>query len=78
MYDFIFSYTLLFSLPRGGFTLPRLVQEVKKGGINGSILIGDMAYDMNDDGGKRGDNFMNQVQAYATTVPFMVCVGVSG
>lgn len=64
-----------FGLPRGGFTLPRLVQEVKKGGINGSILIGDMAYDMNDDGGKRGDNFMNQVQAYATTVPFMVCVG---
>ncbi|KJE97695.1 iron/zinc purple acid phosphatase-like protein [Capsaspora owczarzaki ATCC 30864] len=64
-----------FGLPKGGFTLPRLVAETKTGKFDAAIHVGDFAYDMFDHNGTRGDNFMNQVQQYAAYLPLMTAVG---
>ena len=37
--------------------------------------VGDLAYDFEMDGGKRGDDFMNGIQDIAANVPYMVTMG---
>lgn len=39
------------------------------------IHTGDFAYDLHEDGGKVGDDFMNRIQYVASRLPYMTCVG---
>ena len=50
-------------------------KEVEAGNIDLAIHMGDFAYDMNDDGGVRGDEFFRNIQNISAYVPYMVCVG---
>ena len=43
--------------------LPHLQTEAARGSIDAVIHVGDMAYDMAEHGGRRGDHFMEQVAA---------------
>ncbi|CAK9302444.1 unnamed protein product [Gordionus sp. m RMFG-2023] len=43
--------------------------------INAVIHAGDMAYDMHDSRGKRGDQFLRQIQPIASRVPYITCPG---
>ncbi|XP_033101535.1 acid phosphatase type 7-like isoform X2 [Anneissia japonica] len=59
----------------GAPTLRPLNREVASGEIDAIIHIGDFAYDLHDEGGKVGDDFMNRIQSLATKVPYMTVVG---
>jgi len=37
--------------------------------------MGDFAYDLQDEGGLRGDEFQRQIQNLSAYVPYMTCVG---
>ena len=39
------------------------------------IHVGDFAYDMYEENGKRGDDFMAQIEPIASSVPYMTCPG---
>ncbi|XP_068693924.1 acid phosphatase type 7-like isoform X2 [Montipora foliosa] len=56
-------------------SLQRLITEVKSGGYDAVIHVGDMAYDMYEKEGEIGDDFMNAIQPIATKVPYMVLPG---
>ncbi|CAG9313231.1 unnamed protein product [Blepharisma stoltei] len=43
--------------------------------INAVIHMGDIAYDLSTDYATWGDNYMNSIQAVASSVPYMVAVG---
>lgn len=34
-----------------------------------------MAYNMNDENARRGDDYMNSIQSIAAYIPYMTCVG---
>jgi len=55
--------------------LTHLQDEVIAGTIDMVLHVGDMAYNMDDDNGTRGDEFMRQIQPIAAYVPYMVCLG---
>ncbi|XP_065188740.1 acid phosphatase type 7-like [Sycon ciliatum] len=59
----------------GSATLPRLKEEVKARDNVAMIHVGDFAYDLQDDGGKRGDDFMNRLQDVSANIPYMTCPG---
>ncbi|XP_030378446.1 acid phosphatase type 7 isoform X3 [Scaptodrosophila lebanonensis] len=56
-------------------SLPALQQETQRGMYDAILHVGDFAYDLHDDNGNVGDEFMRQVEAIAAYVPYMVCVG---
>jgi len=56
-------------------SLPRLQEEVERKMYDAILHVGDFAYDMNDDDGRVGDEFMRQIESIAAYVPYMVCVG---
>ncbi|CAF0993366.1 unnamed protein product [Didymodactylos carnosus] len=56
-------------------SLPRLQQETQAGHFDLILHVGDMAYDMNSDNARYGDQFMNQIQSIATYIPYMTCPG---
>jgi len=37
--------------------------------------MGDIAYDLEGKGGKRGDDFMNAIQTFAASIPYMISPG---
>ena len=39
------------------------------------IHMGDIAYDLEGKGGKRGDDFMNAIQTFAASIPYMISPG---
>jgi len=39
------------------------------------IHVGDFAYDMYEENGRRGDDFMAQIEPVASSVPYMTCPG---
>ena len=43
--------------------------------ITGTFHIGDMAYDLIDDFGRRGDLFMNEIEPISAALPYMTCHG---
>ena len=43
--------------------------------ITGTFHIGDMAYDLHDDFGLRGDLFMKEIEPISTALPYMTCLG---
>ncbi|KAL6059117.1 Purple acid phosphatase [Balamuthia mandrillaris] len=59
----------------GPQALPSLIEEVQKGWPHAIIHAGDFAYDLHSDGGLTGDEFMEQIQPLAATVPYMTCIG---
>ncbi|KAM7438504.1 hypothetical protein ABFA07_012029 [Porites harrisoni] len=56
-------------------SLNRLITEVKGSGYDAVLHVGDMAYNMYEDDGETGDEFMNAIQPIATKVPYMVLPG---
>ncbi|CAG2165832.1 unnamed protein product, partial [Oppiella nova] len=58
-----------------GVSTPQLKKDVKKGLYDTIFHVGDIAYNLNKDGGKVGDDFMNEIQDIAANVPYQVCPG---
>ena len=56
-------------------SLPFLQQGASEGMFQAIIHVGDMAYDMAEDNGQRGDAFMEQIEPISSTVPYMTCPG---
>lgn len=56
-------------------SLSRLQEETQNGMYDAIIHVGDFAYDMPDDNGLVGDEFMKQIEAVAAYAPYMVCPG---
>ncbi|CAL1575027.1 unnamed protein product [Knipowitschia caucasica] len=56
-------------------SLARLQKETQRGMYDVILHIGDFAYDMHEDNGRIGDEFMRQIQAIAAYVPYMTCPG---
>ena len=53
----------------------RLLAESQAGNLDLIIHAGDMAYNLNDDDGDRGDEFMNAQQGFLCHTPMQVCPG---
>ncbi|KAG5857606.1 hypothetical protein ANANG_G00021220 [Anguilla anguilla] len=56
-------------------SLSRLQKETQVGTYDAILHIGDFAYDMDEDNGRIGDEFMSQIQSIAAYVPYMTCPG---
>ncbi|KAJ8290422.1 hypothetical protein GJAV_G00012650 [Gymnothorax javanicus] len=56
-------------------SLSRLQKDTQVGMYDAILHIGDFAYDMDEDNGRIGDEFMNQIQSIAAYVPYMTCPG---
>ncbi|XP_051578848.1 acid phosphatase type 7 isoform X5 [Myxocyprinus asiaticus] len=56
-------------------SLSRLQKETQIGMYDVILHIGDFAYDMHEDNGKIGDEFMRQIQSIAAYTPYMTCPG---
>lgn len=56
-------------------SLPFLQQETQRGNFDAILHVGDFAYDMPDNEGEVGDEFMRQIQPIAAYVPYMVSPG---
>ena len=60
---------------RNARCLQALSTEVQKGTYDVTIHAGDIAYDMDMENGRVGDNFMNMIELIAATVPYQVAMG---
>ena len=58
-----------------GQSIPWLTNEVNKNRIDVIFHIGDIAYDLNDNQGKNGDEFMRRIEPIASRVPYQVVPG---
>ncbi|KAA0711625.1 Acid phosphatase type 7 [Triplophysa tibetana] len=56
-------------------SLSRLQKETQIGMYDAVLHIGDFAYDMHEDNGRIGDEFMKQIESIAAYVPYMTCPG---
>lgn len=56
-------------------SLSRLQKETQIGMYDVILHIGDFAYDMHEDNGRIGDEFMKQIESIAAYVPYMTCPG---
>ncbi|KAI8432459.1 hypothetical protein MSG28_004851 [Choristoneura fumiferana] len=56
-------------------SLSYLQDETERGNFDLILHVGDFAYNMHDDNGRRGDQFMRQIQPIAALVPYMTCPG---
>jgi hypothetical protein len=56
-------------------SLPRLQEETQQGHFDLILHVGDMAYDMNDDNARYGDQYMNSIEPIAAYIPYMTCPG---
>ncbi len=43
--------------------------------LNLFSILGDMAYDMDTDNGRYGDQYMNSIESIAAYIPYMTCPG---
>lgn len=50
-------------------TMPLLIADAAAGMLDVIVHIGDIAYNLQDDNGARGDAFMNQIQPLSSIVP---------
>ncbi|XP_071490513.1 acid phosphatase type 7-like [Diadema antillarum] len=61
---------------RGGApSLKLLRRAARQKSVDAILHVGDFAYDLHDEGGKVGDDFMNRIQSVAAELPYMTCVG---
>uniref|UniRef100_D3TQW3 Purple acid phosphatase n=1 Tax=Glossina morsitans morsitans TaxID=37546 RepID=D3TQW3_GLOMM len=56
-------------------SMARLQKDAQQGMYDAIIHIGDFAYDFDTDNAEVGDAFMQQIEAIAGYVPYMVCPG---
>uniref|UniRef100_A0A0K8SGT6 Purple acid phosphatase n=1 Tax=Lygus hesperus TaxID=30085 RepID=A0A0K8SGT6_LYGHE len=56
-------------------SLPFLQRESLVGSLDAVLHVGDFAYDMRDDDGQVGDQFMRQIEPIAAYLPYMVSAG---
>ncbi|XP_064387181.1 acid phosphatase type 7-like isoform X2 [Halichondria panicea] len=56
-------------------SLPWLIDDVNRERFDAVLHAGDMAYNLFNDEGRVGDDFMNQIQDVASRVPYMVAPG---
>ncbi|GMI10117.1 hypothetical protein TrVE_jg1389 [Triparma verrucosa] len=56
-------------------SIPAMTEAALNGEIDLVIHGGDIAYDIDDDCGRRGDEFMRTIQPLSTTVPYIFGVG---
>jgi hypothetical protein len=56
-------------------SLARLQEETMLGYYDAILHVGDFAYNMDDDNGRVGDAFFNQIESIAGYLPYMACVG---
>ncbi|PAA79726.1 hypothetical protein BOX15_Mlig013175g4 [Macrostomum lignano] len=56
-------------------SLPRLMQDASAGMYDAILHVGDFAYDMQEQDGATGDQFMQMIQPIAARLPYMTCVG---
>ncbi|XP_014669644.1 PREDICTED: iron/zinc purple acid phosphatase-like protein [Priapulus caudatus] len=56
-------------------SLPHLRKEVMAGDFHAMCHIGDFAYNMDDDNGRVGDEFLRQMEQVAAYVPYMITPG---
>ena len=56
-------------------SLPLLQREIGAGLYDAVVHVGDMAYDMAELDGERGDIFMEKIEPIASMVPYMTCPG---
>eukprot|EP01089_Gocevia_fonbrunei_P017908 TRINITY_DN595_c0_g1_i1.p1 TRINITY_DN595_c0_g1~~TRINITY_DN595_c0_g1_i1.p1 ORF type:complete len:441 (+),score=95.33 TRINITY_DN595_c0_g1_i1:79-1401(+) len=59
----------------GTHSIKRLINDTEQGLYDLIIHVGDLAYNMNDDEGKVGDTFLNEIQKIAAHLPYQVCPG---
>ncbi|CDX47502.1 Purple acid phosphatase [Caenorhabditis elegans] len=63
------------SVYKGAPSIKQLTDATHDNHFDVIIHIGDIAYDLHDDEGNRGDDYMNAVQPFAAYVPYMVFAG---
>jgi len=56
-------------------SLPYLERDVARGMYDAIIHDGDFAYNLDDEDGEVGDQFMRKIESIAAKVPYMVAVG---
>ncbi|KAK3086184.1 hypothetical protein FSP39_014860 [Pinctada imbricata] len=56
-------------------TFPVLKEEVESGQYETIWHVGDFAYDLFDEGGKRGDHFLLEIEQIAARIPYMTSPG---
>jgi len=56
-------------------SVPLIKKEVQERTLDMIIHAGDFAYDLQNNQGKMGDNFMNLIQPIAAHMPYMTCNG---
>ncbi|UJR35793.1 hypothetical protein I4U23_028541 [Adineta vaga] len=57
------------------YSMPRLQEETQLGHFDLILHVGDMAYDMNSDNARFGDEYMNAIESIAGYIPYMTCPG---
>jgi alkaline phosphatase D len=58
-------------------TLTRLREHHSAGGIDMILHVGDIAYDLREDSGRRAEEFLSDMSSMASSVPYMTCPGES-
>lgn len=58
-----------------GQSIPWLTHGVENDNIDIIFHIGDIAYDLDDDGGRNGDEFMRRIEPIASKVPYQTVPG---
>lgn len=56
-------------------SMARLQEETQLGHFDLILHVGDMAYNMDDDNARFGDQFMNSIESMAAYIPYMTCPG---
>ena len=56
-------------------TVARLENEIANYGYDAIWHVGDFAYDLYNEQGQRGDNFLRSIEPIAARTPYMVCQG---
>ncbi|XP_067932184.1 acid phosphatase type 7-like [Watersipora subatra] len=59
----------------GGITVSRLKAEAARNLYDAVLHVGDFAYDLHNEGGRRGDKFLRRIEQIASRLPYMHCVG---
>uniref|UniRef100_A0A1I7SXR9 Purple acid phosphatase n=1 Tax=Caenorhabditis tropicalis TaxID=1561998 RepID=A0A1I7SXR9_9PELO len=63
------------SIYKGQQSIDQLIAARKENQFDIIIHIGDLAYDLHDQSGSTGDDYMNAIEPFAAYVPYMVFAG---
>eukprot|EP00040_Diaphanoeca_grandis_P024909 m.137597 g.137597 ORF g.137597 m.137597 type:complete len:482 (-) comp29929_c0_seq1:35-1480(-) len=57
------------------WTLAMLKQHRRNGEFDAVLHVGDLAYDLRENAGRTGDEFLADMEEVASSVPYLTCVG---